>query len=118
MKDKHKATCLACNYKGFVYYFGGAKYQEVSVCPKCNGAFVDDFTLGKYLPLKKQIEIAMTNPQKPPIVKLNGEPIRGIVHLCYEYRTSDDKDRGEHFYEVEYFDDEIETVRTISVNKL
>ncbi|WP_336821146.1 hypothetical protein [Bacillus thuringiensis] len=37
--------CLACGYLNIALE---DKYQEVTVCPKCNGASVDTFKLGKY----------------------------------------------------------------------
>ncbi|WP_144519810.1 hypothetical protein [Bacillus thuringiensis] len=41
--------CLACDYQIKTYQAPEDEYQEVTVCPKCNGAFVDVFKLGKYM---------------------------------------------------------------------
>ncbi|MED2128934.1 hypothetical protein P4V88_27500 [Bacillus thuringiensis] len=40
--------CLACDYQIKTYQAPEDEYQEVTVCPKCNGAFVDVWKLEKY----------------------------------------------------------------------
>ncbi|MEG7339132.1 hypothetical protein V6E27_10890 [Bacillus cereus] len=54
--------CLACDYQIKTYQAPEDEYQEVTVCPKCNGAFVDVFKLGKYLKLSGRM-------------KCNGKPL-------------------------------------------
>ncbi|MED1023348.1 hypothetical protein [Bacillus mycoides] len=44
----NKAKCLVCGHQDRVDYPSKDEYQEVTVCPKCNGAFVDVWKLGKY----------------------------------------------------------------------
>ncbi|TKI97304.1 hypothetical protein FC699_08050 [Bacillus wiedmannii] len=44
----NKAVCLVCGHQDKVYHSSKEEYQEVTVCPKCNGAFVDMWKLGKY----------------------------------------------------------------------
>ncbi|MDC7971737.1 MULTISPECIES: hypothetical protein [Bacillus] len=44
----NKAVCLVCGHQDKVYHSSKEEYQEVTVCPKCNGAFVDAWELGKY----------------------------------------------------------------------
>ncbi|MES5847942.1 MULTISPECIES: hypothetical protein [unclassified Bacillus cereus group] len=44
----NKAVCLVCGYQDKVYHSSKEEYQEVTVCPKCNGAFVDMWKLEKY----------------------------------------------------------------------
>lgn len=48
LKYRHRAQCLVCNHIGTVIHANKEDYSEVSVCPKCNGAFVDTFKLCKY----------------------------------------------------------------------
>ncbi|MDA2593159.1 hypothetical protein PDQ30_23205 [Bacillus cereus group sp. Bc065] len=43
-----RRCCLACDYQIKTYQAPKEEYQEITVCPKCNGAFVDMFKLGKY----------------------------------------------------------------------
>nr|WP_256941604.1 helix-turn-helix domain-containing protein [Bacillus thuringiensis] len=40
--------CLVCDHQDKVYHPSKEEYQEVTVCPKCNGAFVDVWKLEKY----------------------------------------------------------------------
>ncbi|MDR5022442.1 hypothetical protein FOL75_10715 [Bacillus thuringiensis] len=44
----HKAKCLVCGHMDKVYHPSKEEYQEVTVCPKCNGAFVDVWVMNKY----------------------------------------------------------------------
>lgn len=48
LKYRHKAECLVCEHSEMVYHESKEDYQEVRVCPKCNGALVDVFKLCKY----------------------------------------------------------------------
>lgn len=41
-------TCLFCGYEEGLKVAKG-EYSEVKVCPKCNGAFVDRWHIGKHL---------------------------------------------------------------------
>lgn len=59
MKHKYIAKCLVCDHSGKVYYESKEDYQEVSVCPKCNGAFVDTWKLYKYKNKNKRSEEEM-----------------------------------------------------------
>ncbi|ONG62396.1 hypothetical protein [Bacillus cereus] len=44
----HTYKCLVCGHQDRVNYPSKEAYQEVTVCPKCNGAFVDMWKLEKY----------------------------------------------------------------------
>lgn len=43
-----KAQCLVCDHQGTVLHNSKEEYQEVTVCPKCKGAFVDIWKIVKY----------------------------------------------------------------------
>ncbi|MBP3967722.1 hypothetical protein KAF80_01505 [Bacillus sp. WL1] len=43
-----RRCCLVCDYQIKTYQAPEEEYQEVTVCPKCNGAFVDMWKLAKY----------------------------------------------------------------------
>ncbi|PGB25387.1 hypothetical protein COM06_17740 [Bacillus toyonensis] len=47
------SQCLACGYKDKIYHQSKEEYQEITVCPKCSGAFVDMFKIGKYKQFNK-----------------------------------------------------------------
>ncbi|MGH0487455.1 hypothetical protein ACQVPJ_24085 [Bacillus mycoides] len=44
----NRAECLVCGHQEKVYRQSKEEYQEVTVCPKCNGAFVDMWVINKY----------------------------------------------------------------------
>ncbi|EJR67514.1 hypothetical protein IIO_00502 [Bacillus cereus VD115] len=44
----NKAECLVCGHMDKVYHPSKEEYQEVTVCPKCNGAFVDVWGINNY----------------------------------------------------------------------
>ena len=48
IKYYNTSRCLVCGHQDKVYRTSKEGYQEVTVCPKCNGAFVDMYKLGKY----------------------------------------------------------------------
>ncbi|MCU5277051.1 hypothetical protein [Bacillus thuringiensis] len=44
----NKAKCLVCDHMDKVYHPSKEEYREVTVCPKCKGAFVDVWVMKKY----------------------------------------------------------------------
>jgi len=60
------AQCLVCEHKGKVLYNSKEEYQEVTVCPKCNGAFVDVYRAFKYV---KGIQTSLTDKPDVPVVE-------------------------------------------------
>ncbi|EOQ60712.1 hypothetical protein [Bacillus cereus] len=44
----NKAKCLVCGHMDKVYHPSKEDYREVTVCPKCNGAFVDVWVINNY----------------------------------------------------------------------
>lgn len=49
MKKKcfHTAECIVCGHKGRNFYENG-NYKEIDICPKCGGAYIDNFKIEKY----------------------------------------------------------------------
>ncbi|TKI72005.1 hypothetical protein FC756_03065 [Lysinibacillus mangiferihumi] len=119
MKYKHKAICLVCGHNDMVFHDSKDDYQEVRVCPKCNGAYVDIWKKHKYLnDTNNQIEITMTNPNEPPKIILNGKKIKGIVSLEYKFDTRTDETYGQHNFSVQYCDKDTMTIRTAKVQTI
>lgn len=56
----HTSKCLVCSHHDRVNYPSKEEYQEVTVCPKCNGAFVDTFKLEKYKQSNETVEPLLT----------------------------------------------------------
>lgn len=73
--------CLACDYQIKTYQAPEDKYQEVTVCPKCKGAFVDVFKLGKYIQLSGRTEC-----NGKPLTK---EQIDMLEFMIYNYYKKD-----------------------------
>lgn len=73
--------CLACDYQIKTYQAPEDEYQEVTVCPKCNGAFVDVFKLGKYMKLSGR-----TKCDGKPLTK---EQIGILEFMIYNYYKKD-----------------------------
>ena len=65
-----------------------------------------------------EIKIIMTNPNEPPIIKLNGKRIKGIIELHYNYDTKTHVSQGQHNFTVKYHDEEAVATRTVSINKV
>lgn len=64
------------------------------------------------------IEIVMEHPNKAPSIKLNGQVIKGVINLRYNYDTKTCDSQGQHNFTVEYCDKETETIRKVSIDKL
>ncbi|BDH62123.1 hypothetical protein MTP04_22530 [Lysinibacillus sp. PLM2] len=113
------------------HVFAGNNLDGVR-CPYCDGLvnIIQVPTnliknLPRYRELKKEfeklkpneIEIIMSDVNKPPKIKLNGKDIEGIVTLEYMYVTKDCELEGVHNFMVQYLDKETKTIRTVSANK-
>lgn len=105
------ARCVDCN--GLVNiriisadkYYGLPTYQQL-------------LEKRKQIKSNNEIEIIMSNPNKPPKIKLNGKSIKGIIELRYSYDTDTEVPNGQHNYTVKYCDEDTNAIRTISVNKI
>ncbi|MGQ3740572.1 hypothetical protein [Bacillus sp. Fil] len=86
--------CLACDYQIKTYQLPEDKYQEVTVCPKCNGAFVDMFKLGKYKQLDNTkanedplLTITLTDIDAKPIVHYKGKQIDRKLRVGFDWEA-------------------------------
>lgn len=52
--------CLVCGHSEVLHFDSKEEFQEVTVCPKCNGAFVDKFKIGKYINETKPSKLNIT----------------------------------------------------------
>ena len=50
---QYKAICLVCGHTGMIVHHKKEDYKEVSVCPKCQGSFIDTWKSGMYLKSKQ-----------------------------------------------------------------
>lgn len=83
--------CLACGYQIKTCQAPEDEYQEVIVCPKCNGAFVDVFKLGKYKQSNETVEplltITLTDIDAKPIVHYKGKQIDRKLRVAFDWET-------------------------------
>ncbi|MBK5494610.1 hypothetical protein [Bacillus sp. TH13] len=73
----NKAKCLVCGHMDKVYYPSKEEYREVTVCPKCNGAFVDVWVINNY---KRQSNDTKKNIQGLTI-ELNVETTEALKQM-------------------------------------
>ncbi len=86
--------CLVCDYQIKTYQSPEERYQEVTVCPKCNGAFVDLFKLAKYKQsdnIKPNNEplltVTLTDIDTKPIVHYKGKQIDRKLRVAFDWES-------------------------------
>lgn len=83
--------CLACDYQIKTYQAPEDECQEVTVCPKCNGAFVDVFKIEKYKrsneTVKPLLTITLTDIDAKPIVHYKGKQIDRKLRVAFDWET-------------------------------
>lgn len=89
--SKISRCCLVCDYRIKTYQSPKDKYQEVTICPKCNGAFVDMFKLEKYKQSNKTVEplltITLTDIDAKPIVHYKGKQIDRKLRVAFDWES-------------------------------
>ncbi|PFN17928.1 hypothetical protein [Bacillus cereus] len=87
----HTSKCLVCGHQDRVSYPPKEEYQEVTVCPKCNGAFVDMYKLEKYKQSNETVEplltITLTDIDAKPIVHYKGKQIDRKLRVAFDWET-------------------------------
>ncbi|HDV8366397.1 TPA: hypothetical protein RKT19_001684 [Bacillus cereus] len=87
----HTSKCLVCSHQDRVNYPSKEEYQEVTVCPKCNGAFVDMYKLEKYKQSNETVEplltITLTDIDAKPIVHYKGKQIDRKLRVAFDWET-------------------------------
>ncbi|MBG9749728.1 hypothetical protein ABD81_01900 [Bacillus thuringiensis] len=87
----HTSKCLVCGHQDRVNYPSKEEYQEVTVCPKCNGAFVDMWKLEKYKQSNKTVEplltITLSDIDAKPIVHYKGKQIDRKLRVAFDWET-------------------------------
>ncbi|HDR7449712.1 TPA: hypothetical protein QCX35_005945 [Bacillus toyonensis] len=89
--SKVSRCCLACDYQIETYQAPEDEYQEVTVCPKCNGAFVDVFKLEKYKQSNETVEplltITLTDIDAVPMVHYKGKQIDRKLRVAFDWEA-------------------------------
>ncbi|EEM44813.1 hypothetical protein bthur0005_53510 [Bacillus thuringiensis serovar pakistani str. T13001] len=80
-----------CGHQDRVNYPSKEEYREVTVCPKCNGAFVDVFKLEKYQQSNETVEplltITLSDIDAKPIVHYKGKQIDRKLRVAFDWET-------------------------------
>ncbi|MEN3132513.1 hypothetical protein [Bacillus albus] len=108
--SKVSRCCLACGYRIKTYQAPEDKYQEVTVCPKCKGAFIDVWKLGgKYkqsddIKGKEEplLQIILPDINAVPIVLYKGEEIKGRIRVSFDWKTNDFHDKFGTYIHIEH----------------
>lgn len=89
--SKVSRCCLACDYQIKTYQAPEDEYQEVTVCPKCNSAFVDVFKLEKYKQSNETVEpllaITLTDIDAVPMVHYKGKQIDRKLRVVFNWEA-------------------------------
>ncbi|ENQ3080975.1 hypothetical protein ACEOWG_004307 [Bacillus cereus] len=99
------SKCLVCGHQDKVYHPFKEEYQEVTVCPKCNGTFVDmwvinkykqsDDTKGKEEPL---LQIMLSDINAVPVVIYKGEEIKQRIRVSFDWTTELNRKSGSYIH--------------------
>ncbi|WP_265939768.1 hypothetical protein [Bacillus thuringiensis] len=91
IKCYNTSKCLVCGYQDKVYRTSTEEYQVVTVCPKCNGAFVDIFKLEKYKQSNDNVEplltITLSDIDAKPIVHYKGKQIERKLRVVFDWES-------------------------------
>ena len=91
IKYYNTSRCLVCGHQDKVYRTSKEEYQEVTVCPKCNGAFVDMWKLEKYKQSNETVEplltITLTDIDAKPIVHYKGKQIDRKLRVAFDWES-------------------------------
>ncbi|MDA1815462.1 hypothetical protein PDK14_10265 [Bacillus cereus] len=91
IKYYNTSRCLVCGHQDKVYRTSKEEYQEVTVCPKCNGAFVDMYKLEKYKQSNETVEplltITLTDIDAKPIVHYKGKQIDRKLRVAFDWES-------------------------------
>ncbi|MCP9280642.1 hypothetical protein [Bacillus wiedmannii] len=108
--------CLACDYQIKTYQAPEDEYQEVTVCPKCNGAFVDMFKLGKYKQSNEGVEpllqIVQADVDAVPVVLYKGEEIKGKVRISFDWETDAQYHKSGPYIHIEHVENSEKCINT------
>ncbi|EJR95259.1 hypothetical protein [Bacillus cereus] len=94
IKYYNNSKCLVCGHRDKLYRSSKEEYQEVTVCPKCNGAFVDVYKLEKYKQsddIKPNEEplltVTLTDIDAKPIVHYKGKQIDRKLRVAFDWES-------------------------------
>ncbi|MCC2250507.1 hypothetical protein JUJ52_11095 [Virgibacillus sp. AGTR] len=98
--------CLACEHVQKTFNDKNEEYQKVTVCPKCNGAFVDRYRYELYAKKDKPnslLTIELEDETSVPKVFYKGEEIKHKCNVFLDWDTDTDTFGG-LTYSIEHID--------------
>lgn len=102
IKYYNTSRCLVCGHQDKVYRTSKEEYQEVTVCPKCNGVFVDMYKLEKYKQSNKNVEpllqIVQPDVNAVPVVLYKGEEIKHRIRISFDWKTNINHQSGAYIH--------------------
>ncbi|MGG0262718.1 hypothetical protein ABEY48_30785 [Bacillus mycoides] len=112
----HTSKCLACGHQDRVNYPSKEEYQEVTVCPKCHGAFVDMWKLEKYKQSNETVEpllqIVQSDVDAVPVVFYKGEEIKGKVRISFDWKTDGHYQKSGSYIHIKHVEDSTKCINT------
>lgn len=112
-KYYYSAACLVCGYKDKVQHESKKDYKEITVCPKCNGAFIDMFKLGKYKQLDNTkrneeplLQIVQSDINSVPVVHYKGQQIDKNIRISFDWKTGDLNSMSSSYIHIEHVEPE------------
>ncbi|MFJ8118843.1 hypothetical protein [Bacillus mycoides] len=101
----HTSKCLVCGHQDRVNYPSKEAYQEVTVCPKCNGAFVDVRKLEKHKQCngikaneEPLLQIVLSDIDAVPNVIYKGEEIKQKIRISFDWKTNINCQSGSYIH--------------------
>lgn len=101
-----RRECLVCGHGQKTYHEDHEEYEKVTVCPKCNGAFVDRFFVGRYPNRDRKqplLTIELESETAVPKIVYKGEEIRFKRHVFFDWDT-DTSVPGGLTYAIEHYE--------------
>ncbi|KMN42062.1 hypothetical protein ACT1UG_22610 [Bacillus paramycoides] len=119
IKYYNTSRCLVCGHQGKVYRTSKEEYKEVTVCPKCNGAFVDMYKLEKYRQSNDTeeplLQIVQSDIDAVPVVLYKGEEIKGKVRVSFDWKTDGQYHKSGPYIHIEHLEDSKKCINTKTI---
>ncbi|PEF34687.1 hypothetical protein [Bacillus wiedmannii] len=114
--SKVSRCCLVWDYQIKTYQSPEDEYQEVIVCPKCNGAFVDMYRLEKYKQSNETVEpllqIVQLDIDAVSVELYKGEEIEGKVRIIFDWKTDGQYHKSVLYIHIEHVEDSKKYINT------
>ncbi|WP_459503067.1 hypothetical protein [Bacillus sp. C1] len=111
--------CLACDYQIKTYQSPKDEYQEITVCPKCTGAFVDVFKLAKYKQSndikaseEPLLQIVQSDINDVPVVLYKGQKLNKKIRVSFDWKTGEHNNIHSSYIHIEHIEPDEKLLNT------